>query len=76
MKTKDINKMTREELIKYIHLERQKSYSQCCKCGKYTWYKNERTGIGKYENGVYVKLCNLCNDCYANLLEYLEVGDV
>lgn len=75
MKTKGINRMTREELIEGIHLG-QKSYNQCCKCGKFTWYKNERTAIGKYKNGEYVKLCNLCNDCYANLLEYLVVCDV
>ena len=73
---KDINKMTRYELIEYITLERQKSYVQCCKCGKYTWYKNERVGIGKYQNGIYVKLCNLCNECYEQLLQYLEISDI
>jgi hypothetical protein len=48
----------------------------CCKCGKNTFFKNDRTGLGKYECGTYTKLCNLCNDCYSDLLEFLEIGDV
>ena len=71
-----INKISDKELREYVSLEMQKNVNYCCKCGKHTPFRNERTGLGKYDCGIYIKLCNLCNDCYSNLLEYLEIGDV
>lgn len=71
-----INKISDKELREYVSIEMQKSVNYCCKCGKNTPYKSNRTGLGKYENGIFIKLCNLCNDCYVDLLEYLEIGDV
>ena len=71
-----INKISDKELREYVSLEMQKNVNHCCKCGKSTPFKNKRVGLGKYGSCTYIKLCNLCNDCYCKLLEYLEIGDV
>lgn len=76
MNKKYFESISDEKLRKYVSLEMQKSVNYCCKCGKNTPYKNDRTGLGKYESGIFYKLCNLCNDCYTELLEFLEIGDV
>ena len=70
------HKVTKKDYEEFVSLLMQKNVNYCCKCGKHTPFKNDRTGLGKYENGIYIKLCNLCNDCYCKLLEYLEIGDV
>ena len=70
------HKITEEDYKEYVSLILQKDVNHCCKCGKPTPFKYERTGLGKYDCGTYTKLCNLCNDCYSDLLEYLEIGDV
>lgn len=69
-------KISDKELREYVSIEMQKNVNYCCKCGKNTCFKNDRVGLGKYENGIFIKLCNLCNECYTDLLDYLEIGDV
>lgn len=68
--------MSDKELREYLMIESQKHIFTCCKCGKGTFDKNDRVALGKYIGGVYYKLCNLCNDCYCSLLEFLEISDI
>lgn len=74
MNVNDIRNMSDEELRKFLNTVSQKNNQICCKCGKALTRKNK---IGIYvfksENR---KLCNLCKDCYTDLLDYLAVCDV
>ena len=47
-----INKISDKELREYVSLEMQKNVNFCCKCGKHTPFRNERTGLGKYDCGM------------------------
>lgn len=74
MDVNDIRNMSDNELKRFLNTVSQKNAQMCCKCGKNTT-RNDRIGIYvfKYENR---KLCNLCTDCYTNLLDYLEISDI
>lgn len=75
--------MTKEEILKiknykikeHLMLEYQRNINHCCKCGEST--ENNRIGLWKHEvNSGDKKICNLCEECYLKLLDYLEVIDV
>ena len=74
MNVNDIRNMSDEQLRKFLNTISQKNSQRCCKCGVVPTRKN-KIGIYvfKFENK---KLCNLCKDCYTELLDYLGVCDV
>lgn len=61
---------------KYGLLKNQKNIYFCCHCGNLTPFPIDRVRIIKYENNSYRKLCNLCNNCYEKVLQFLEIGDI
>ena len=69
-----IKNMSDEELRKFLNALSQKNNQICCKCGAVPTRK-DRIGlyVFKFENR---KLCNLCKDCYTELLDYLGICDV
>ena len=74
MNIDDIRNMSDADLRRFLNTVSQKNSQICCKCGVIPARKN-RIGIYvfKFENK---KLCTLCNNCYTDLLEYLEVSDI
>lgn len=52
----------------------------CSRCGAIVGYANKRTiNVGIYDRHLgqrVKKLCTLCNNCYYDLLDYLEMPDV
>lgn len=74
MDISDIRNMSDNELRRFLNNVSQRNCQVCCKCGKAT-IKENRIGlyVFRYENR---KLCTLCNDCYVNLLDYLEISDI
>ena len=74
MNVEDIRSMSDAELRRFLNTVSQRNTQMCCKCGKNT-YKENRIGIFvfKTENR---KLCTLCTDCYADMLDYLGISDI
>lgn len=69
-----IRNMSDIELKRFLNTVSQKNNKLCCKCGSIPKRKDRITlYVFKYENR---KLCNLCKDCYIELLDYLGVCDV
>lgn len=80
MNINEIRKMTDQQLIKYINRLSSRKTVLCGMCGT-PIASNERRAIsvGIYNKSVGQKtkqLCNLCNECYATLLDFLSVSDV
>ena len=73
MDLKKVRSMNDEELTNFLKSLSSKN-TNCCKCGKmctkYTLNIQNRKKIKQ------TKLCNLCDECYTNLLDYLEISDV
>lgn len=68
-----IRKMSDEELELFLQRFKWKSTKRCSKCGK------DSEKILKIENNETLQrkqLCGLCNDCYKEMLNFLNVSDI
>lgn len=73
----DINKirqMSDLELEKYIKSLTVKNNMNCIKCNKP--HSNFIVNIQNKKRMQQKKLCSLCESCYADLLDYLAIGDI
>lgn len=74
MKIDKIRQMTDEELKEYLKNLTSKRKDMCIKCGetevRYAVYIQNRDRLQQR------KLCNICDKCYEELLDYLETEDV
>ena len=79
MKISDIRKLSDYELTRYIHDISQRSSIICSKCGEILSSKERKClNITINDKGMQrtKKLCNLCNDCYVELLDYIGISDI
>lgn len=68
-----IRSMTDEELRNYLKGLTEKKDNKCCKCGANGNFAIFIKNIKEYQQK---KLCCLCNKCYEELLDYLEIDDI
>lgn len=79
MNLEKIRNMSDEQLVRFINDVSQRNSIICSKCGGIIISKERKClmvsindkGIQKSK-----KLCNLCNECYIDLLDYLSISDV
>lgn len=68
-----IRNMSDEELTLYLKSLKSKN-TNCVKCGKSNG--NYTINVQNKNKMQQKKLCNLCNDCYIELLEHLGCNDI
>lgn len=67
----NIRKMSDEELSRFLNNLSKRDVKKCIKCDKRT----KKIIKVNYEDTT-KQLCGLCDNCYNELLEYLNVPDV
>lgn len=73
----DLNKirnMNDEELQRYLSSISSRKDSSCYKCGKNN--ANYTINVKSKREAQQKKLCCLCNKCYNELLEKIEINDI
>lgn len=72
----DLNKirgMSDNDLYNYLHSLTRRGSNNCIKCGKKANYV---INIQNKEKIQQKKLCMLCEECYSDLLDFLECLDI
>lgn len=74
-----IRNMSDEALTRFINDVSQRNQIICSKCGGIIISKERKClmlSINDKGTQKTKKLCNLCSECYINLLDYLGISDV
>ena len=74
MKLQNIREMNDRELYTFINSISNNNGRICCKCGKIV-YRENRITISRNVDVTTKKICCLCKECYADLLDWLGVND-
>ena len=74
MKLQNIREMNDRELYTFINNISNNNGRICCKCGKIV-YRENRITISRNDKKKKKKICCLCKECYADLLDWLGVND-
>ena len=74
MKLQNIREMNDRELYTFINNISNNNGRICCKCGKIV-YRENRITISRNVGVATKKICCLCKECYADLLDWLGVND-
>ena len=74
MKLQNIRKMNDRELYTFINNISNNNGRIYCKCGKIV-YRENRITISRNVDVTTKKICCLCKECYADLLDWLGVND-
>ena len=74
MKLQNIREMNDRELYTFINNISNNNGRICCKCGKIV-YRENRITILRDVDVTTKKICCLCKECYADLLDWLGVND-
>ena len=74
MKLQNIREMNDRELYTFINNISNSNGRICCKCGKIV-YRENRITISRNVDVATIKICCLCKECYADLLDWLGVND-
>ena len=74
MKLQNIREMNDRELYTFINNISNNNGRICCKCGKIV-YRENRITILRNVDVTTKKICCLCKECYADLLDWLGVND-
>jgi len=70
-KVKNMSKSEFEQFIFGLQKTKQKF---CIRCGNFT---TDKITISVSKNGYNTrKLCNLCQNCYSDMLDYLAISDI
>lgn len=74
MKFEDIKNMSKQEFEQFLFNVQSSNQKFCVRCGNFTL---DRITISVAKNGNSPrKLCNMCKDCYTDMLDYLGVSDI
>lgn len=74
MNFEDIKKMNKKDFEQFIFKIQSNSQKFCVRCGNFTL---DRITVSVSKNGKGLrKLCNMCNNCYSDMLDYLGIGDI
>lgn len=79
MDLEKIRNMSDEQLTRFINDVSQRNSIICSKCGGIVISKERKClmiSINDKGTQKSKKLCNLCNECYIDLLDYLGISDV
>lgn len=69
-----IKNMNKKEFEQFLFNVQSSNKKFCVRCGNFTL---DRITISVAKNGSSIrKLCNMCNDCYTDMLDYLSISDV
>ena len=74
MKLQNIREMNDRELYTFINKSSNNNGRICCKGGKIV-YRENRITILRNVDVTTKKICCLCKECYADLLDWLGVND-
>lgn len=74
MKLQNIREMNDRELYTFINNISNNNSRICCKCGKIV-YRENRITISRNVDVATKKICCLCKECYADLLDWLGIND-
>ena len=74
MKLQNIREMNDRELYTFINNISNNNGRICCECGKIV-YRENRITISRNVAVATKKICCLCKECYADLLDWLGVND-
>ena len=74
MKLQNIREMNDRELYTFINNISNNNGRICCKRGKIV-YRENRITISRNVDVATKKICCLCKECYADLLDWLGVND-
>ena len=74
MELQNIRKMNDRELYTFINNISNNNGRICCKCGKIV-YRENRITISRNVDVATKKICCLCKECYADLLDWLGVNE-
>ena len=74
MKLQNIREMNDRELYTFINNISNNNGRICCKCGKIVYRENRITILRNIDVAT-KKICCLCKECYADLLDWLGVND-
>ena len=74
VKFEDIKNMSKQEFEQFLFKVQSSNQKFCVRCGNFTL---DRITISVAKNGNSPrKLCNMCKDCYTDMLDYLGVNDI
>ena len=75
MNFEDIKNMDKKEFEQFIFKIQSTNQKFCVRCGNFTL---DRITVSVAKDRSYSprKLCNLCSNCYADMLEYLSISDI
>lgn len=70
----EFKNMTKEEFEQFMFRVSSSNQKFCIRCGNFTF---DRITISVAKNGKSPrKLCNLCANCYTDMLEHLGMNDI
>lgn len=70
----NIKNMSKQEFEQFMFRIQSSNQKFCVRCGNFTL---DRITISVAKNGNSPrKLCNMCKDCYTDMLDYLGVSDI
>lgn len=74
MNFNEIKNMSKEEFEQFIFRVQSSNQKFCVRCGNFTL---DRITISVAKNGNSPrKLCNMCANCYADMLDHLGISDI
>ena len=79
MNLKKIRNMSDEQLTRFINDVSQRNSIICSKCGGIIISKERKClmiSINDKGTQKTKKLCNLCSECYVDLLDYMGISDI
>ena len=74
MNFEQIKNMTKKEFEQFIFSVQSSNQKFCVRCGNFT-LDRITISVNKNSNGVR-KLCNMCKNCYADMIDYLGISDI
>ena len=70
----EIKKMSKQEFEQFIFKVQNTNQKFCAKCGNFTL---DRITISVAKDGKSPrKLCNMCKNCYTDMLDHLGISDI
>lgn len=74
MNFEDIKNMNKKEFEQFIFSVQSSNKKFCARCGNFTL---DRITLSISKNGKSPKkLCNMCNECYIDMLDFLGMSDI
>lgn len=74
MNFEDIKKMDKKDFEQFIFRIQSSNQKFCTRCGNFTL---DRITVSIAKDGKSPrKLCNMCNNCYSDMLDYLGISDI